>query len=109
MWNCLHLPLVVVVERSFLLALQYVPIRRGGSRGRACWNRGGEVRHTHALSSSSPLPNPKTADCRVDLPSGLKLLLLKARSVNNKSMHIQDLILDGVDLAGGTKTWVDEV
>uniref|UniRef100_A0A803SN06 Reverse transcriptase domain-containing protein n=1 Tax=Anolis carolinensis TaxID=28377 RepID=A0A803SN06_ANOCA len=54
-------------------------------------------------------PDMVNLDTQVGGSSGLKVVLLNARSVNGKTAIIQDLILDErADLACITETWLDE-
>ena len=60
-----------------------------------------------AVHCSETVPNPQYQGSQPSQPSTLKLVLLNARSVSNKTQLIHDLILEeDADLACITETWI---
>ena len=60
-----------------------------------------------AVRCSEMETNPQYRGSQTSLPSTLRLVLLNARSVSNKTQLIYDLILDeNADLACITETWI---
>ena len=82
---------------------------RNGSGGRICPRRRREVRYLTSILSSSPTPNQMVSGGHISKPLSRTVLLMVARSVQNKTALIHDVILDeGADLACITETWVGE-
>ncbi|KAF7241018.1 RNA-directed DNA polymerase from mobile element jockey [Varanus komodoensis] len=76
----------------------------GGSL--TCPHRRRRDRWLTPVPTSGFAPSQRVPGSFVSRPSGLTVLLLNARSVNNKSSLIHDLIVDeGADLACITETW----
>lgn len=74
-------------------------LRRKGQRwarsSRQGWHRRGLLRHVELVHSPRRLLNQGTNDCQTDLlPSCLKLVLLNARFIRNKTSVNKDLIMD---------------
>ena len=68
------------------------------------------ARFLTAIPSSGSSPNQMVPGGLTSLPSGLVVLLLNARSVQNKISLIHDLIVDeGADLVCIIETWVGEL
>ncbi|KAF7235047.1 Vomeronasal type-2 receptor 26 [Varanus komodoensis] len=82
---------------------------RYSNRGLTCPRRRRMDRWLTPISPSGSALNQRVSGSLVNHPSGLTVLLLNARSVNNKSSLIHDMIVDeGADLACITETWVGE-
>ena len=68
-----------------------------------------EVRYLISIPSSSSTPNQMVSGDHISKPSSHTVLLMNARSVQNKTALTDDVILDeGADLACITETWVGE-
>ncbi|KAF7243052.1 putative RNA-directed DNA polymerase from transposon BS [Varanus komodoensis] len=75
--------------------------------GLTCPHRRRRDRWLTPVPPSGFAPSQRVPGSLVNRPSGLTVLLLNARSVNNKSSLIHDLIVDeGADLTCITETWV---
>ena len=76
--------------------------------GRTCPRRR-EVRYLTSIPTSSPTSNQMVSGDHISKPLSHTVLLMNARSVQNKTALIHDVILDeGADLACITETWVGE-
>ena len=82
---------------------------RYGVARRTCQVRGTRPRQLTAVPCSGPPYTRRFVGSSISQPSGLRMLLLNARSVHNKTSLIHDLIVDeAADLACITETWVGE-
>ncbi|KAF7243144.1 Cullin-3 [Varanus komodoensis] len=82
---------------------------RNSGGGLTCPRRRRRDRWLTRIPPSGFAPSQRVPGSLVNRPSGLMVLLLNARSVNNKSSLIHDLIVDeGADLACITETWAGE-
>ncbi|KAF7252108.1 putative uncharacterized transposon-derived protein F52C9.6, partial [Varanus komodoensis] len=80
---------------------------RNSSGGLTCPHRRRRDRWLTPVPTSGFAASQKVPGSLVSRPSGLTVLLFNARSANNKSALIHDLIVDeGADLACITETWV---
>lgn len=110
---CLKSFLIGGVKDFYFLSFNYVPrggvgYEEGGHKltplgtrerfgtrgGRQCRHRTGGCRQVRAVPFSSLPPTQGTHGCHSDLPSGLKRVLLNARSVKNKPILTYDLFTD---------------
>lgn len=70
------------------------------------WNRRGGVR-LESCPPASHLSKQIHNDCHADCPTHLRDMLVNVRSTNNKSILIQEIILDeDIDLTRITNTWL---
>ncbi|KAF7239822.1 Craniofacial development protein 2 [Varanus komodoensis] len=82
---------------------------RNSGGGLTCPHRRRRDRWLTPVPTSGFAPSQKVPGSLVSRPSGLTVLLFNARSANNKSALIHDLIVDeGADLACITETWAGE-
>ncbi|XP_061464713.1 uncharacterized protein LOC133376492 [Rhineura floridana] len=83
---------------------------RYGAVSRTCQLRGTRPRQLVAVTCSGPPHTHRIAGSSISQPSDLQLLLFNARSINNKTSLIHDLIVDeAADLACITETWVSDL
>lgn len=71
---------------------------------------GDEVLGRQVQSAPPHLPTWRSYGCHTDFPSSLRIVLINIRFIENKTLLIHDVILNGdYDLAGITETWMEEV